>query len=229
MSRRVARLHRPAIGRRVGKALVGLGILGHPATATDLDRVVFGSLDATASGFLSVGAKIAEKGTGPAMLVSAGLGRDGQEGRNAAAVFGHQWYLDEGVVGAFAGPEVSFATPAGDEGASFRAVRTGLRLQGEAWLRPSRETLVQSTLVAGTARRSLWVRLAAGCRIREGYVGPEFTASTDGTGYRTWSLGVHATDFTLANIHVRLSAGGQVLMRERRFGPYVGLAVWRDW
>ena len=40
--------------------------------------------------------------------------------------------------------------------------RFGLRLHGEIWARPTEETLLQATLIAGTSLDSIWARIAWG-------------------------------------------------------------------
>lgn len=242
----VDRLMRPAIGPGAGVTVHALCLalsLGGQAKANELDRVVFGSLDGAASGFATAGAKLAEKGTGPALMANGSLGGVSYPSTSitgarvtlhrsvaiAALVFGYQWYGEDGVVGAFAGPEGTIAAVSGEGGLSSQTVSPGLRLQGEVWLRPVADTLLQSTLVAGTTRRSLWTRFAGGLRVDESYIGPEIAFYTEATGYRKWSFGLHVTDFTLTDVHFRVSAGGQVLSPEQRIGPYVGLAAWRDW
>ena len=215
---------------------------GMAAAEPALDRVTFGSLEAGASTFSTSGFKLGLKESGPALLVSLGDGArrervrtlDGgtaEVGRNvaaAAAVFGYQWYRTEGVLGLFAGPEATLTTLTDGEGFVSRTVRTGLRVQGEAWLRPTDGTLVQASVVAGTARSSVWVRVAGGYRWDKAYLGPEAGLYADATGYRKWFFGLHVTDLAVAGLHLRLSAGGQVTP-ERGLGPYLGLTTWRTW
>ncbi len=212
------------------------------ASDAELDRVVFGSLEAGTSSFNTSGFKIALKESGPALIVSLGGGArrerigtvDGgtaEIGRTvatASGVLGYQWYREEGVVGLFAGPEATLTIVSDGDNFVRRTVRTGLRVQAEAWLRPSEATLFQGSLVAGTARTSVWARAAGGFRLKETYLGPEIGLYADATGYRKWFFGLHVTDLAIAGLHLRLSAGGQVTP-ERQLGPYLGLATWREW
>lgn len=218
-------------------------VLGQGAGAGDLDLLVFSSADAGTSPFITSGLKLARQDGGPALLISAGGGTHMEMSSTvtgarvdlrrtvatAAAVFGYQWFGEAGAVGIFAGPEASYTTLAGDGGIQDRTIRSGLRVQQENWLRPTEETLVQTTVVAGTTRRSVWARLAGGARLGEGYVGPEATLYADATGYRKWTFGLHATDYVLAGRHLRVSIGGQVVPDASRVYPYVGLALWDAW
>jgi hypothetical protein len=218
-------------------------VLTTGSLANELDRLVYGSIDAAASTFATVGAKVAQADGGPAMMISAGGGSRIESvptvtgSRTAirrtvvttAAVFGYQWFTEMGALGAFAGPESSLTALTGEGGLAHLELRTGLRLQQEAWLRPSDDTLIQTTLIASTSRRSIWTRLAGGIRAFGGYIGPEAGFYGDATGYRKWTFGIHATDYELASRHLRLSVGGEVLPDARGIGPYVTLAVWETW
>ena len=236
------RPHR-TIRMTIGVALVAASFSGTAVASDDLDWLVFGGTDTGASTFTTVGAKIASRGDGPALLLTAGGGTrresfptpagDRIEARRTvattAAVIGHQWWFDAGVIGAFVGPEGSLDILSAKGVRGRQATAAGLRLQQETWLRPSAETLVQTTVIASTSRRSLWTRVAGGIRLGEGYVGPEAGFYTDATGYRKYTLGLHATDFTLAGRHLRLSAGGQAQSDTGRIDPYVAFAFWQDW
>ncbi|MGU3536897.1 cellulose biosynthesis protein BcsS [Methylobacterium sp. A54F] len=229
------------------RTLALLLVAAGPAHASEgLDALVFGGLDAAASAFVSGGGKLALDGldrTGPVALVSAGAGRRGARrvcvcGRIAtfaritaagAALAGYQWVQDWGVVAAYAGPEA--AAEALTEGRSLvltGPVRLGLRLHGEIWARPGADTLVQGTVILGSARRDAWARLAYGVRLWETYLGPEVAVSADSTGYAKWSLGLHATDFAFGRFAFRASAGLQVETGARRPGPYVALSAWTN-
>lgn len=233
----------PAYRVARGPAALLAIVLGQGAGAGDLDLLVFSSADAGTSPFVTTGLKLARQDGGPALLVSAGGGTHGEtsttvtgarvdlrrDTATAAAVFGYQWFEEQGMVGLFAGPEAIRTTLAGDGGIQDRRLRSGLRLQQENWLRPTEETLVQTTVVAGTTRRSVWARLAGGVRLGQGYVGPEAALYADATGYRKWTFGLHATDYVLAGRHLRVSIGGQVVPESSRICPYVGLALWDAW
>ncbi len=233
----------PAYRVALGPAALLAIVLGQKAGAGDLDLLVFGSADAGASPFVTSGLKLAQKDGGPALFVSAGGGTHRETSSTvtgtrvelrrtvatAAAVFGYQWFGEEGTLGIFVGPEAIHTTLAGDGGIPDQRLRSGLRLQQESWIRPTEETLVQTTVVAGTTRRSVWARLAGGVRLGDGYVGPEAALYADATGYRKWTFGLHATDYVLAGRHLRVSIGGQVVPDASRICPYVGLALWDAW
>lgn len=238
--------------RRVAWAAASLlALVGGPAAgAGEVDALVFGSLDAGAATFVTAGAKL---GLGPldhegfAMLASVGGGRRDERGGcacaprggydlaltrytvNGAVVLGYQWFFDWGVVAAFAGPEGTRDLLTDGRALSALPARVGLRLHGEVWARPSETTLLQATAIAGSARDSVWARLAWGYRLWDAYLGPEASFYTDETGYRKWNLGLHATDFSISRYSFRVSAGVQTETNVRRMSPYVGVAVWTPW
>jgi hypothetical protein len=218
-------------------------IAAHPVavSAGEIDTLLFGSLDAGAATFLTLGAKAAWEALdrdGFVALASLGGGRRDERGSDGprqrytvstAAVLGYQWCFDWGILAAYAGPEASTEMLRDGRGVSAREPHLGLRLHGEVWARPTEATLLQATAVAGSARDSLWVRLAGGYRIWETYLGPEVSAYADATGYRKWCLGLHGTDFALGRYSVRVSAGLQTETGRRAPGPYLALAVWSPW
>lgn len=209
--------------------------------AGEIDTLLFGSLDAGASTFLTIGAKAALGSLdrdGFVALASLGGGRrheHGSEGprqrytASAAAVFGYQWMFDWGVVAAYAGPEAVMEMLIDGLGPSALPARSGLRLHGEVWARPTEATLLQATAVAGSTRDSVWARLAWGYDLWGAYIGPELAGYTDATGYRKMSLGLHATDFALGRYSFRVSAGLQSETGRRAACPYLTLAVWSPW
>ncbi|MFH6782363.1 MULTISPECIES: cellulose biosynthesis protein BcsS [Methylobacterium] len=225
----------------------------------EVRTVLFGSLDAGRSTFLSAGAKVAPDGVardGLAALATLGYGlrteRDwwgmspGEGGRppprilrhtvQAGAVAGWQWVRDWGVAALFAGPELAFEVLDSPATRSLPTPRFGARVQGELWARPSEATLLTATLIAGTARWSAWGRVAWGVRLPagflgQGYVGPEAALYADRTGYRKWSLGLHATEVvlpveSLAKVGLRVSAGWAYEEQIRRPGLYGTLTAW---
>lgn len=239
--------------RRVAWAaasLLGLAGSRDAAGAGEIDALVFGGLDAGAAAFATAGAKL---GLGPldhegfAMLASVGGGRRDERGGcpcaprggydlaltrytvNGAVVLGYQWFFDWGVVAAFAGPEGTRDLLTDGRALSALPARVGLRLHGEVWARPTETTLLQATAIAGSARDSVWARLAWGYRLWDAYLGPEASFYTDETGYRKWNLGLHATDFAVGRYSFRVSAGMQTETSARRISPYVGVAVWTPW
>lgn len=226
------------------------------AAESDVHTVLFGSLDAGSANFLSVGAKVAPDGVdreGWLASGSIGYGARFERDRNApetayglrapqavrhtalaSALGGYQWFFDWGVVALLAGPELSYEVFAAPSTRRWPAPRVGARIQGELWARPSEETLLTATLIAGSARADVWSRLSWGLRLpalagtwlADTYLGPEAALYADADPYRKWSLGLHATAFTLADYSFRLSAGW---LREEpvgRDGGYLALSVW---
>ncbi len=239
-------MRRWADSRRAGciVALAGL-MVGEGARAderADARTVLFGSLDAGSSSFATVGAKRALDPVGQdgaVVLGSLGYGgrseiRGAWEGSpkrlrrhavKAGLVGGWQWFAEWGVVALFAGPELDF-----EQREAGRAVgpALGLRLHGEVWARPGPTTLVTLTAIAGSARRDLWGRGAFGIRAFGAYLGPEVALYADRTGYRKWSLGLHATEWTMGGVSLRLSGGWLYEERERRPGGYGALTLWTE-
>lgn len=222
---------------------LALGILLHPAAlAADLtlDTVLFGSLDAGASTFVTAGAKVALERldrSGFVALASVGGGRRTERACGCrpalsrytllgSALVGYQWVHDWGVVAAYAGPEGSAEALSDGRALGVLPVRIGMRLHGEAWVRPTDETLVNATLILGSARSDAWGRIAWGYRLRGAYLGPEASLYTDHTGYRKWNVGLHATDFSVGKYSFRVSAGVQSESSERNVSPYVALSAW---
>ncbi|MCJ2137031.1 cellulose biosynthesis protein BcsS [Methylobacterium sp. J-026] len=211
------------------------------ARAGEIDTLLFGSLDAAAATFVTTGVKIglpALDRDGAVVLASVGgggrdeRGPDGARRRYTAAgalVVGYQWYFDWGVVAAFAGPEFTREMLVGNRGPALLPARYALRLHGEIWARPTEATLLQMTVIVGSARDSLWARAAWGYRLWGAYLGPELSLYTDATGYRKWNFGLHATDFAVGRFAVRVSAGVQTETGRRTTGPYMALAVWSPW
>ncbi len=114
-------------------------------------------------------------------------------------------------------------------GGTLLPLRSGVRLHGEVWARPTESTLVTATVILGSARSDAWARLSWGFSLFGTYLGPEASASLDHTGYRKWSLGLHATDYAFGGYRFRLSAGCQFEGRvnaSMRPSPYLGLAIW---
>jgi hypothetical protein len=224
-------------------AAAGICFSGPQARAGDLDLLVFGSMDGGIPSFGSSGAKVALKEGGPALLASVGAGQQSEivapamgirhavqrTVATAAVVFGYQWFREWGVLGAFLGPEGSLSRLTDGAATASQTVETGLRLQGEAWVRPNESSLIQATLIASTTRRSVWTRLAGGLRVEEGYLGPEIGLYADATGYRKWTFGFHATDYMVAGLHLRVTLGGQIRPESRHMAPYVGLTTWESW
>jgi hypothetical protein len=209
--------------------------------AGEVDVLLFGSLDAGAAQFVTVGAKLGLESLerdGFVALASLGGGRRAERGAEgprqryttgSAAVFGYQWFFDWGVIAAYAGPEIAADMLIDARGFVPSSPRAGLRLHGEFWARPSEATLVQGSIVAGSARESLWFRVAWGYRLWGAYLGPEAGAYTDTTGYRKWTLGLHGTDFDVSRFSARISVGLQTESGRRTGAPYVSISAWTPW
>ncbi|WP_286158931.1 cellulose biosynthesis protein BcsS [Methylobacterium sp. Leaf456] len=227
-------------------AALALTASGSPAAAEDagLRTVLFSSLEAGASTFSTSGAKVAFDRfdrDGPVVLVSGGGGMRLEGGGRlpvlvrttllGAALGGYQFVRPWGVVTVLAGPELSAEMLTGAGGAVMLPLRRGLRLHGEVWARPTESTLATATVILGSARNDAWARLSWGFSMFGAYLGPEAAAYLDRTGYRKWSLGLHATDYAFGGYRFRLSAGcqfeGQANGRARP-GPYLGLAIWNS-
>ena len=239
--------------RRFGRAAAGLlALIAGPdaAGAGDIDALVFGSADAGAATFATVGAKL---GLGPldhdgfAMLASVGGGRRDERGGcacaprggydlaltrytvNGAVVVGYQWFFR-------LGRRRGLRRPGGHAGPPHR--RTDARRIAVA-IRPApaRRSLGAADrrdFGAGDRDRRLGPRQRLGAtRLGLPAVGqlsrPEASLYTDYTGYRKWNLGVHATDFSFGRYSFRVSAGAQTETNARRVSPYVALSVWTPW
>ncbi|WP_083468203.1 cellulose biosynthesis protein BcsS [Methylobacterium tarhaniae] len=223
----------------------------------EVRTVLFGSLDAGRSTFVSAGAKFAPEGIardGVAALATLGYGLRAERDWwgdpratggaapprilrhtvQAGAVAGWQWVRGWGVAALFAGPELAFEVLDSPGTKRLPSPRIGARVQGEVWARPTDATLVTATLIAGTARWSAWGRVSWGVRLPgviPAYLGPEAALYADRTGYRKWSLGLHATDFALPaiispQVSLRVSAGWVYEEQVRRPGVYGTLTAW---
>ena len=211
------------------------------ADAGEIDALLFGSLDAGAAQFLTTGVKLGFSPLdqeGFVALASLGGGRRDESGSGyprqrytigAAAVLGYQWFFAWGVVAAFVGPEIAAEMVVDRRGVATLPLQPGLRLQGELWSRPTEMTLVQATAVAGSARESLWVRVAGGYHLWGAYLGPEIGAYVDETGYRKWNLGLHGTDFDVGRFSTRVSVGLQKESGRRTASPYLAVSIWTPW
>ena len=216
------------LARSAGAALAVVALLpprgasiaqDNSAPARELNTVLFGSLDAGRSAFLSAGIKRALAGS---------LDRDGfidaadfRPTAQAHAMLGYQWLFPRVAVSALLGPEVDIEAESAD---ALRAARTrfGVRGHAELWAHPTPETLATATAIAGSARAHLWSRISGGYAFWPGvFVGPEpaFYARDD---YREWRLGAHVTGLTWGQLNIRFS-GGLLQSNDDRTGAYFGL------
>ncbi len=196
--------------------------------------LLFGSLEASPSLFVTSGAKFApghldRAGFVALASVGSGVRTEGALIRRtsvAAALAGYQWFRDWGVFAAYAGPEGSVTFLSCGCATVMLPPRFGIRLQGEVWGRPTDETLVTAALILGSARMSVWSRLSWGARIWGASWGPEAALYLDATGYRKGLIGLHATDFALGRFRFRASAGIQFATGQSGAAPYLELSFW---
>lgn len=209
----------------------------------DQRSVLFSTVDVGRSVFVSAGSKqtlvTSLDRTGYVALESAGFGLTRERTRDslrlpvdrfatqAATLVGYQLAVPGLYMAWLVGPELDHeqVTVAG----RFEHVsepRIGARGQVEIWANPSRDTMLTETLVAGTARGSLYTRTSAGYRVAANlFAGPEVTLYATST-YRETKLGAHLTGIDLGILHMRAS-GGWVTSDDGRPGsPYVGLTAW---
>jgi len=213
-------------------------------SGTDLKTVLFGSLDAGRSSFVTLGAKQTWSGpldrSGFVSLATVGYG--GNPARTdlgaasstvvrptvqASTMIGYQWALDRLFVAGFIGPEVDAQQPATiGEIPRLSQPRLGLRVQGEVWAHPTENTLLAATVVAGTARSQLWGRTAFGYRIwNDVFVGPEVSLSMSET-YREWRVGAHVTGLQLGRVIFGLSGGWRSEEDSPHRGAYVNVSAY---
>lgn len=221
----------------LASALVVPALAGGAVRADPASVLLFGSLEASPSVFVTSGAKLAATRIdreGFVALASLGSGHRAEAAAIrqtvvAAAVFGYQWFRDWGVAAAYAGPEGSVEFLTCGCGTVMLPPRIGLRLHGEIWANPTDDTLVTGTLILGSARTSIWSRASWGMRVWGAHIGPEAALYVDHTGYRKGSFGIHATDFSVGRISFRASAGYQITTEPGGGSPYVSLTVWTPW
>jgi Cellulose biosynthesis protein BcsS len=202
----------------------------------ELDTVLFGSLDAGRSAFVSAGVKRTLGGSldrdGFILMVGAAAGGAPERGplmsgttfqpaAQAYAMLGHQWMLGRATLSVLAGPEFDAEM---DAPSAWRSARTrfGLRGQLELWAHPTPATLATATLIAGSARGHLWARVSGGYAFWPGvFLGPEasFYAREDD---REWRLGAHLTGLKWGRFNFRLS-GGYLHADDGQAGAYFGL------
>lgn len=198
--------------------------------------VLFGSLDVNKNAFLTFGFKKALTGSlyqsGPVVLGSVGFGADTYSQfveQNAlisvksAMLVGYQTVIPQGVISVFIGPEYERQQRlSGENTQDFM----GVRVQSEAWIHPSTDTLINSTFIFGSARGDLWSRTGIGLKMLDiVYVGPEIVTYI-ADDFREYRVGAHVTGFKFGDLNFRLSAGFQKAQREQ--GPYGSLVVYQN-
>lgn len=230
-------------------AITGFAVaVQFPATAEDSKvapsprTVLFASLDAGSSGFLTFGGKRTLVGTldesGPVALASIGAGGSPEQVGSpaigdapfrpvmqASGLLGYQWALGRAFLSLFAGPELDRDRFASTSGPAREETRIGARVHGEIWMHPTDDTLLTGTAIAGSARGHLWARASGGYKVwRDVFIGPEATVYRTET-YREWRIGAHATGLELGRFTLRLSTGWRADETSARGGPYGALSV----
>ena len=212
--------------------------------AEDQRSVLFSSLDAGRSVFLTVGSKQTLVGpldrTGFVVMETSGFGltrerfrRDGSDlpatrfTTQSSVVVGHQWNLPRLFVAGSLGPEILHEqlTVAGQV-YRFSQPRYGVKAQVELWSNPTRDTLLTATVVGTTTNASLWARGSAGYRVAgDLYAGPELTAYVTDS-YQETKIGGHLTGFRFGILQGRVSGGWMVTDEKGPGSPYVSAAAW---
>ncbi len=144
---------------------------------------------------------------------------------NATSVMlGYQWVGERGVLMLAAGPEIGRRQVLDAAGVPrWQSPQRGARVIAEYWHNAGANLMTTGTLVASSAQRSLWGRLAAGYALREGmFLGPEIAGYGE-PGYREGRLGMHLTGIPLGPFRFRVNAGFSAIPAGRD-GFYVGLA-----
>lgn len=212
--------------------------------AEDQRTVLFGSMEGGRSVFASAGAKQTLTGpldrTGFVAMEAYGFGLTRERLRageldlpamrythQSGVLIGHQWALNGLYVAAYAGPEThQEQVAAAGRVSRLSSPRVGARAQLEMWAHPTPDTLVTGTVVAGSARTSVWARGSTGLRmLGPAFVGPEVTLYATPT-YTEARIGGHVTGFSLGLLQLRASAGWMVDDAHRRGSPYAGLTAW---
>ena len=210
----------------------------------DQHTVLFGSLDAGRSTFVSGGSKQTLTGpldrSGFVAMEYTGYGLTQERLRSqdidlpvrrfsfqTTALAGYQWAWNGLYVAALAGPEVlSDQLTVNGRIERFSQPRLGGRAQLEVWSNPTPETLLTGTVIAGSARTSIYARASAGVRAyADVFVGPEVTTYMT-PSYSEIRWGAHVTGPAITIVNFRLSAGWIHDDAHRRGSPYAGLSAW---
>lgn len=210
----------------------------------DQHTILFGSLDAGRSSFVSGGAKQTLTGpldrSGFVLMETDGVGLTRERVRTeagsiavdrfkhqASLAAGYQWALGPVYAAAFVGPSLYQEQLAYDgRFRRFSQPRAGAQVQAEFWANPTAETMLAGTIIAETTRTSVWSRAAAGVKVfGTAFVGPEVTVYATPT-YRETRWGAHVTGLSLGVVTLRLSAGWMTDDAHRQGSPYAGLSAW---
>ena len=193
-----------------------------------LSSVIFASLEAgPAKTFAAIGWKRALTGTlatsGFRSLIKVGgskeyAGRTPPYGfaykSEAQALIGYEWRIGDSFLSLYAGSDYE-TEQRSRSGRPFMRSVYGARVQGDLWMAPLPDTMLQASAYISTVDRRIWTRLAGGMLLpREMrpswldgvHLGPEAEFFRQ-RGYTKFRLGLHATGVRLFGLSWRLSAG----------------------
>lgn len=238
-----------ALVAAAGLLTTGLGQAGSRDEALfvrpeDERTVLFGSLDAGRSVFVSGGAKQTLVGpldrTGFVAMEATGFGLTQERFKSggvslpaqrmvhqAGLLAGYQWALNGLFLAGYAGIEGHREQLVVAERIYRHSQpRFGFRGQVEVWAHPTPWSLVTTTVVAGSTRASFWGRASAGLRVAGSvFLGPEATAYVT-PSYRELRLGAHVTGVAIGRVHLRVPGGWMIDDAHTRGSPYGGLTAW---
>ncbi len=194
-----------------------------------ISGVLFAGYDNAAGRFGSAGFKRRVRGsidqTGTTLMTTLGFGEDIQRdrfspnGRKRTLTLQTRNFVGFQYVGANAGWAVHIGTEtiASEERPSFhQRVNAGFAAAMDFWGKPSPGVFTEISVVAGSARESIWARGAAGYALpsgmsvlRKAHWGPEMILYVDEQS-RFGRLGLHVGPLTLWRLHLSTSVGWHV-------------------
>jgi len=142
----------------------------------------------------------------------------------AAALPGWRFKREGVELTVFAGLDVQDHrfSPA-DPGNRLRGTHAGARAGFDVWYEPLQDGMLTGSASVSTVGTSYWTRAAAGWRVFDMWVGPEFHASGDDS-YRQIRFGVHATSLRVWGYEWSAGAGWAT-DTDRRDGVYGRIGV----
>lgn len=209
----------------------------------DQHIVMFGSLDAGRSVFVSGGSKQTVTGpldrSGFVIQESSGYGLTRERSRSetsapierltyqASTLVGYQWALPNLYAAAYLGPELRWEQVAyGGRIERLSRPHAGVQLQYEVWSNPTPGTLFTATAILGSANMSVWSRVSTGLRFADSlFVGPELTVYATPT-YSETRWGAHVTTLKVGIVELRLSGGWLTDAAHSHGSPYGGVSAW---